>query len=277
MHQSVSFAPPDAYLEPLTIRSYEVTRAGYPQPGTVLRYLEYLATRASGFHGYTNTWYAEQGSAWLVREMSLLLGWLPLMDTEIMMATWVAEFRRVQAFREYALWHPASNRIIARARARWAYVQRHTGQLMRVPDDMIAHFSAPASATRLPVYQIHRGDNPLWRGEQIIVARENETDVHQHVNNCVYGDWLFDSVAATFRAAGHSPTEARPRVLTLEYLRQVRPGDQVRIATAIHRDGSRRLYADQTVVDAANGEVVLRGRTRYLVGDRWLSGAMASR
>ena len=277
MHQSATFAPPDAYHEPLTIRSYEVTRAGYPQPGTILRYLEYLATRASGFHGYTNTWYADQGSAWLVREMSLMLGWLPPMDTEIMMATWVAEFRRVQAFREYALWHPASNRMIARARARWAYVQRHTGQLMRVPDDMIGRFSAPASATRLPIYQTPRGKKPLWQGEQTIVARESEADVHQHVNNCAYGDWLVESVAATLRAGGHTPTEARPRVLTLEYLRQVKPGDQVHITTAIYPEGSRRLYADQTVIDSASGEVVLRGQTRYLVGARWLSGAMASR
>ena len=51
--------------------------------------------------------------------------------------TW--KFRRVQAFREYALWHPASNRLIARARAPWAYVQRHTGQLMRVPDDKVVN------------------------------------------------------------------------------------------------------------------------------------------
>lgn len=277
MHQSVSFAPPDAYLEPLTIRSYEVTRAGYPQPGTVLRYLEYLATRASGFHGYTNVWYADQGSAWLVREMTLMLGWLPPMDTEIMMATWVAEFRRVQAFREYALWHRASNRLIARARARWAYVQRHTGQLMRVPDDMLARFSASASATRLPSNWIHRGDNPLWQSQQTIIARENEADVHQHVNNCVYGDWLYDGFAATLRAAGHTHTDARPRVLALEYLRQVRPGDQILITTAVHPDGSRRLCADQTVEDVASGEVVLRGLTRYLVGDRWLANAIASR
>ncbi len=259
------FAPSDAYIEPLTIRSYEVTRSGYPQPGAILRYLEYLATRASGFRGYTNTWYEEQGSAWLVREMSLLLGWLPPMDCEIVMATWVAEFRRVQAFREYAMWHPASGRMIARARARWAYVQRHTGQPMRVPDSMVALFSSAQSATRLPTLRASPSEQVIWHGEQTIVAREYEADVHQHINNCVYGDWLYEGLHATLRAADQSAAEIRPRYLTLEYLRQARPGDQVRIVTSIHPDGSRRLRAGQTVIDAASGEVILRGQTRYLV------------
>ena len=259
------FAPPDAYIEPLTIRSYEVTRAGYPQPGAILRYLEYLATRASGFHGYTNTWYEEQGSAWLVREVSLLLGWLPPMDCELVMATWVAEFRRVQAFREYAMWHPASGRMIARARARWAYVQRHTGQPLRVPDSMVALFSSAQSTTRLPSLRTSPSERVILHDEQTIVAREYEADVHQHINNCVYGDWLYEGVHATLRTANQSAGGIRPRFLTLEYLRQVRPGDQVRIVTSIHPDGSRRLRAGQTVFDASSGDIILRGQTRYLV------------
>lgn len=269
MQTSNHFAPPDAYTEPLTIRSYEVTRAGYPQPGAFLRYLEYLATRASGSHGYTNSWYAEQGSAWLVREMSLQLGWLPPMDSELMMATWVAEFRRVQALREYAMWHPASGRIVARARARWAYVQRHTGRPLRVPDSMAALFISAQSATRLPQMRASVSEKLLWQDEQIIVAREYEADVHQHVNNCVYGDWLYEGFNATLRAANQSGAYMRPRYLTLEYLRQVRPGDQVRIATSIHPDGSRRLRAEQTLRDAASGEMILRGQTRYLIAGRW--------
>jgi acyl-CoA thioesterase FadM len=267
------FAPPGAYIEPLTIRSYEVTRTGYPQPGAMLRYLEYLATQASGYHGYTNAWYAEQGSAWLVREMALLLGWLPPMDSELRMATWVAEFRRVQAYREYAIWHPASGRMVARARARWAYVQRHTGQPVRVPDTMIAQFSAPHSATRLPTLSAPQSDTPLWQNTQTIVAREYEADVHQHINNCVYGDWLYEGFSSTLRAAGHTFVEARPRFLTLEYLRQLRPGDQVRIETDVYSDGSRRLYVGQTVRDTASGEVILRGQTHYLVADHWTARA----
>ncbi|MGE5335736.1 MAG: acyl-ACP thioesterase domain-containing protein [Nitrososphaerota archaeon] len=271
------FAPPDAYTEPLKIRSYEVTRSGYPQPGTILRYLEYLATRASGAHGYTNSWYAEQGTAWLVREMSLLLGWLPPMETELLMATWVAEFRRVQAFREYAIWHPASGRMVARARARWAYVQRHTGQPVRVPDAMAALFSSAQRATLLPAIHDSSNDSSndspaghaLYQSAQTIVAREYEADVHQHINNCVYGDWLYDGVTATLRTAGRPPERARPRYLALEYLRQVRPGDQVTILTTLHAHGSRGLSARQLVRDAASGDVILRGQTRYLLPAHW--------
>jgi acyl-CoA thioesterase FadM len=205
--------------------------------------------------------------------MSLLLGWLPPMDSELLMATWVADFRRVQAFREYAIWHPASGRMIAQARARWAYVQRHTGQPLRVPESMIARFSAPNRETRLAPRTIPYAANSLWQGEQTIVAREYEADVHQHINNCVYADWLYEGFSATLRAAGRAATETRPRFLTLEYLRQVRPGDQVRIETTIHPAGSRRLHVNQIANDQSSGEVILRGQTRYLVTDRWIAPA----
>jgi acyl-CoA thioesterase FadM len=105
----------------------------------------------------------------------------------------------------------------------------------------------------------------MWHDEQTIVAREYEADVHQHVNNCVYGDWLYEGFHATLRAADQPAAAVRPRYLTLEYLRQVRPGDRVRIVTSIHPDGSRRLRADQTLLDTATGAVILRGQTRYLV------------
>jgi acyl-CoA thioester hydrolase len=264
VYMSDRYAPSDAYVEPLTVRSYEVTRSGAPQPGALLRYLEFLATRASASVGFPNDWYAAQGSAWLVRDMTLLLGWLPPMDSEILMATWVAEFRRVQALREYAIWHPASGRIVVRARARWAYVQRHTGHPLRVPDEMIARFTAPQSAMSLPVMPAQTSHPPLWSGSQTLVAREYEADVHQHINNCVYGDWLYEGVGATLRAHGHDATELRPRLLALEYLRQARPGDQVRIQTDLHRDGTRRFRAEQTLRDVTTGALILRGRTRYL-------------
>lgn len=263
--------PSNAYTEPFTVRSYEVTRAGYPQPGAILRYLEFLATHASASHGYTNTWYAQQGSAWLVRDMSLLLGWLPPMDTDLLMATWVAEFRRVQAFREYAIWHPASGRVVARARARWAYVQRHTGQPLRVPEAMAALFRESRSAMRLPRPLPIPTDPPLLRGEQTITAREYEADVHQHINNCVYGDWLYEGLAATVRAAGRAVIAARPRFFTLEYLRQVRPGDDVRIETALYADGSRRIRTEQTIRHCSTGEIILRGQARYLTPIDWVA------
>lgn len=271
MHVPKQFAPPEAFVEPLTIRSYEVTRAGYPQPGEILRYLEYLATRASSALGYSNVWYAEQGTAWLVREMSLLIGWLPPMDSDILMATWIAEFRRVQAFREYAIWHPASGRLIARARARWAYVQRHTGQPLRVPDSMIEKFSAPQMAARLPRVPARSTRAVVLHNRQTIVAREYEADVHQHINNCVYGDWLYEGFSATLRDAGHAVVETRPRFLSLEYLRQVRPGDRVTVQTDVYQEGSRRLRAEQTLVDAANGDMIMRGRTHYLTSANWPS------
>src|SRR5262245_53718920 len=89
--------PVDAYSESLLVRSYEAGRDGVVSPGTLLRYLEHLATRASAWVGFDHVWYETHDSAWVVREMALELGTPPRMNDELRMATWISGFRRVQA------------------------------------------------------------------------------------------------------------------------------------------------------------------------------------
>src|SRR5215813_10524087 len=116
--------PSQAFTQRLRVRSYEVDRSGRVRPGTILRYFEQLATEASTVAGFSPAWYLRQGAAWVVREMDLLLGVLPTVGDDLVLATWVSDFKRVQALRDYALWHADTARLVARAHARWAYIDR---------------------------------------------------------------------------------------------------------------------------------------------------------
>src|SRR5438067_842817 len=97
-------APARAYTMPLAVRSYEVTSAGHVTVATILRYLEHVATLASADRGFDAHWYVEHGAAWVVREMQVRFGRLPRIGDDLWLATWVSEFRRVQAQRDYAVW-----------------------------------------------------------------------------------------------------------------------------------------------------------------------------
>jgi len=197
----------------------------------------------------------------VVREMRLLLGSLPGIAEELRMATWVADFRRVQAHREYALWRATDGRLVARAQARWAYVDRATGQPRRLPESLIERFiplghampprARPTSA--LPT-SAAPSDFPL-------TAREYEADSNQHINNCVYADWLDEALArATSGTRG-----LLPRVFALEYLRPALPGESLRVATRAARTGSRGLAAEQEIVRESDTTVVLRARSEHLL------------
>ncbi len=134
-HLPQQFAPSYAFVLPLAVRSYEVTSTGQVSAATIFRYLEHVATLASADRGFDSRWYVDHGAAWVVREMRVRFGRLPGIGDELRLATWVSEFRRVQAQREYAVWLAGSGRLVARASARWAYVDRERGLPLRIPPE----------------------------------------------------------------------------------------------------------------------------------------------
>src|SRR5262245_46754788 len=134
--------PEGAYKMALAVRSYEAGLSGTVRPAIVLRYLENLATLASAHRGFDQTWYEHEGSAWVVRDMRLHIEALPGLAEELSLATWLSDYRKVQAFREYAIWRAGESTPLVRAQARWAYVDRATGQLQRIPESLIERFGA---------------------------------------------------------------------------------------------------------------------------------------
>jgi medium-chain acyl-[acyl-carrier-protein] hydrolase len=255
--------PGGAYREALAVRSYEVGRDGRVHPATLLRYLEHLATRASAFVGYDNNWYERHGQAWVIREMALLLGEPPRMNDQLELATWVSEFRRVQAYRECAVWYAGSGRRVVRARGRWGYIDRYSLQVTRVPEGIIRDSpvfrEAMAPRRVLEVAAEPAGAN----GEATldVIARGYEADSQLHINNCVYADWLEATLEAALPAVRG---DYRPRFYHLEYLRPLWPGDVARVTTRWAPVSSRRLIVNQVITAANDGALALRARSEHV-------------
>lgn len=243
--------PSSAFVMRLHVRSYEATRTGRITPAVVLRYLEYLATQASSNRGFGHEWYEQRGSAWVVRDMSIQFGMLPGIDEYLSMATWLSEFRRVQAYREYALWNERTGRMIARGRARWAYIDRTRGVPIRIHDELLDGFGIlghPLRGRTAPSLVDRLAD---WQPRTLsLSAREYESDTQQHVNNCVYVDWLeeatHDALTASVEDIGSSELW-QPRWYAVEYVRPTLPGDRVIIETQATLAGARRLDVWQSV------------------------------
>lgn len=260
--------PSSAYFDGLRIRSYEVGRDGMVTPGTVLRYLEHLATTASADLGFDHRWYEEHGTAWFVREMSIRLGMLPGIDDDLQMATWVSDARRVQAHRECAIWEARSGRLVARARARWAYVNTtRGGQPERITDELAAKMG-------LMGYGMH--PHPMLSREMAatsprhamrLTARTYEEDVQQHINNCVYVDWLSEAlhrVLATEETIAPQ-VRLRPRYYHIEYMKPTLPGDIMRVETTTALRGSRGLAVWQDIYNESDDTSVLRAYSEHLL------------
>ncbi len=250
--------PPEAWADALSVRSYEAGRDGSVRPGVILRYLESLATRASAGMGYDTRWYRDNRGAWVVREMSLLLGARAGIDDDLRLFTWISEFRRVQATREYLITRADTGRVVARAQARWAYIDRVTGQLTRIPNDLTARMGPWGHGMRSR-RSATPGDGLTPAASLPLVAREYEADTQGHVNNCVYLDW-FDEAASQAMAT----SSARPRFFRLEYIRPALPGDALTIHTAPAVTRSRGLALWQWITPSDAATPIARAWSEWL-------------
>ena len=264
------YSPDAAFTLAARVRSYEAGRNRRISLGTTLRLLEYLATEASSALGFSPEWYVAQGSAWLVREMRVVLGDLPTIGDGLLLGTWLSEWRKVQAYREYAIWRPGSATLVARAQARWAYVDRVRGVPLRVPVEMVERFSPLGTPLhRRPPLAPIAAASPTSTGTYIthLTARESEADVNQHINNTVYADWLAEALyrTANARSAYQAGRQLLPREYHIEYLRPTLPGDRIRIETVLAPVGSRAFDVTQRILDEAGGETVVRAASRHLL------------
>ncbi len=259
-------APLGAFQQTYSVRSYEVGRTGHIGLGMVLRYFESLATEASASAGFDFRWYEDHGAAWVVREMNVMLGVLPAIGEELRLATWISDFRRVQAQREYVIRAPHRDRLVARATARWGYIDRLRGAPRRIHDELssgIATLGHAMPSRRAPFVD-DKGDASLT-SELILTARETEADSQQHINNCIYADWLSEGLHHALKRHSESPPcAARPRQHSIEYMRPAMPGDTVRVSTSVSLPSERAVMARQEVTNAADGSLYVRARSIHL-------------
>lgn len=259
--------PEGAFIQPARVRSYEVDRSGQLAAGTVLRYLEALATEHSAAVGFDVGWYEQQGTAWVVRDMHLRLGARPRVGEELLLATWVSDHRRVQAGREYAVWCASTAQPVARASARWAYVDRVRGQPQRLFDAFTTSFPMLGNKLDAPALPAAPDEaaGQLASHELALTAREYEMDSQGHINNCVYLDWLIEGAGAAART--NFALEGGVwwlRDVWIEYMRPAQAGDALRVVTTLAPHTWRGRWAWQQVVRAEDGAVCVRARSQWL-------------
>jgi acyl-CoA thioester hydrolase len=267
------YLPTGEFMARQPVRAYEPAANGRLGMGNLLRYCELIANMASAARGFTPQWYAERGETWVIfRQTIELVAPAHLGDTLDLM-TWVHSYTRVSAQRHYRVTNATTGAVIARAETTWAYVDRARQSPKRVPPELLAGVPVVPRPSLIP--RVHWGQ-PV--GEALPPtqvewwARGYEADSLQHINNCVYADWLTEAArlsCATWSAANPTlPTTWLPRRLTLHYQRSALAGDIITIATQPERLGPRGIVLSQTIAHRDDPAAPLVSATAWYLADR---------
>jgi acyl-CoA thioester hydrolase len=193
------------------VRHYELDSFGHVNNAVYVNYMQEAAIEASADAGFGPAWYAERGTNWVIRKLSIRYLLPALYKEELEVKTWISEVRRATCTREYLITRPVDGARIARARVQWVYLDSRTGRLTRVPSEIAERFAPTGEQEEeLGIHiQKARGTPEAFRYRTRRRVQTFELDTLRHVNHAVYLNWIEQAYFDALRAAGHAVERTR--------------------------------------------------------------------
>ena len=136
---------PHRFVTRLRVRNYEMDVFGHVNNAVYLHYLEQAAWEHSEHLGVTLARYNELGGIFTMRKMEIDYLRPAVAGDTLEIVTWAHEMRGPKAVRKYEIAHADTMRVLVRATALWAWVERSTGRPRPIPAQLIELFSRPAA------------------------------------------------------------------------------------------------------------------------------------
>jgi acyl-CoA thioester hydrolase len=102
------------------------------------------AVAHSAVQGWTGERYEQLGAVWVVRSHEITYVEPAYAAEPVVVRTWVADMTKVSSTRRYRIVRASDERLLARAATRWAFVDRATGTLRRIPEEVWQAFELVA-------------------------------------------------------------------------------------------------------------------------------------
>lgn len=128
------YPPQGSYSLPWHIEWRDV---GSDQKLYIASYLDYLldfVLRAAADCGWTHRRSLDEGMVWVVRRQWLNVLHDAEFEDELILSTWISEFKRSTVTRDYSVHRAKDDILIAQARTLWIALDVESGRPRRIPD-----------------------------------------------------------------------------------------------------------------------------------------------
>jgi acyl-CoA thioester hydrolase len=135
---------PAIFEHSLTVRPEEIDRLGHVNNLAYMAWLIDAAVAHSAAQGWTGDRYEQLGAVWVVRSHEITYVEPAYVGEPIVVRTWVADMTKVSSTRRYRIERVSDQKVLAKAATRWAFVDRATGTLRRIPEEVYKAFDLVA-------------------------------------------------------------------------------------------------------------------------------------
>jgi len=127
------------YQYKLTVPEETVDVNGHVNNLEYLRWMQSAAILHSDSQGCTKVTTAV-GATWVVRTHRVEYLRPAFAGEQIIVLTWVSNFRRVRSLRKYRIIRVEDNAVLVEGETDWVFVDAQTGRLRSIPQNVIAAF-----------------------------------------------------------------------------------------------------------------------------------------
>ncbi len=183
-----------------------------------------------------------QGATWFLTELRIRINRLPRYQEPVQLTTWPSGARgKLIAVRDFVLTTPTGE-VLLEATSEWVMIDIASHKLMRLTDPVKA--LASETGYRLTITSTQWPKPTLTLEpclEMTSQVRRSEIDENQHVNNCHYSQWAFETIPLD-----HYFT-ATPSWYAIRYIKSAVLGDAITSTTTQATEGDTlHLYHNIT-------------------------------
>jgi acyl-CoA thioester hydrolase len=135
---------PAIYDHSHTVLESEIDGQGHVNNIEYVKWMNWAAVAHSSLQGWTPERYREVGAGWVVRTHRVDYLQAAFVGDEIVVRTWVSDFKKVTSLRKYRILRPSDNTVLAVAETNWAFIglERHVPR--RIPVELSGAFELVA-------------------------------------------------------------------------------------------------------------------------------------
>jgi acyl-CoA thioester hydrolase len=131
---------PAIYSHPHIVTADEIDGLGHVNNLHYLKWMQTAAVAHSSEQGWPPERYRELRSAWVVRTHHIEYLQPAFADEEIIVKTWVSDFRKVTSLRKYKIVRPKGGATLATGETNWAFLGLAPYVPRRIPPELSTAF-----------------------------------------------------------------------------------------------------------------------------------------
>ena len=132
--------PIPVFEYPVSVLVSDIDEMNHANNVCYIRWMQEAAIGHSTRNGWSTERYLASQWAWVARRHTIDYLQPAFLGDELIVRTWVAEFKHVRSRRKYMVVRKSDGVILATAETNWAFVSTETRRPMKIPQEVCACF-----------------------------------------------------------------------------------------------------------------------------------------